>query len=109
MSAPTTVPLTVTPEAAAHIAQLGMQRECDLMIEHTRQTVPYLRSIAVTLEEPYDTGDEPGIVIWSTVDHPHPLEDPSETQWSNWKVTTFSPDICRHIVMLVIHGGTHEG
>jgi hypothetical protein len=109
MSAATTVPLTVTPEAAAHIAQLGMQREFDLMIERTRQTVPYLRSIAVTLEEPYDTGDEPGIVIGAAVDNPHPLEDSSRRQWGRWKIETFPPDVCRHFVMLVVYGTAHEG
>jgi hypothetical protein len=109
MATATTVPLIVTPEAGARIAELGMQREFDAMIEHTRQAVPYLRSIEVTLEEPYDTGDEPGIVIWATVDNPHPLADTSETQWSNWKVSTFSPDVCRHFVMLVVYGKAHEG
>jgi hypothetical protein len=109
MSATTTVPFTVTPEAAERIAELGMQREFDLMIEHTRQTVPYLRSITVTLEDRYELGDEPVLVIESTVDHPQPLEDPSETHWGGWKVDTFQPDVCRHFIMCVVHGTTHEG
>lgn len=34
------VPITITPEAAARVAKLGMQAELERMLEHTRQTVP---------------------------------------------------------------------
>ena len=56
-------PVTVTPEAMARIAELGMQAELERMLEHTRKTVPGLRAIEVQLALPYDTGNETSIVI----------------------------------------------
>ncbi len=38
----TTFPVSITPEAAARVAELGMQAELERMLEHTRQTVPGL-------------------------------------------------------------------
>ena len=35
MSAPATVPVTITPEAAARVAELGLQAELERMVEHT--------------------------------------------------------------------------
>jgi hypothetical protein len=107
MSTTTTVPLSATPEAAAHIAKLGMQREFDLMIEHARQTAPSLRSIAVTLEDRYDLGGEPVIVIESTVDSPLPQGDSFEWQCGGWQVRVFPADVCRHFVMLAVYGRSH--
>ena len=63
MATSTTVPLTVLPEAAARVAELGMQAEFERMLQHTRQTLPGLRSIRVYLAEPYDTDNEPRVVI----------------------------------------------
>ncbi len=62
---PTTIRITVTPEAAVRVAELGMQAELDQMLEHTRQTVPGLKSIEVQETLPYDTGDETTISAFS--------------------------------------------
>jgi hypothetical protein len=96
MSAVTTIPLTVDPEAADHIARLGMQAEFDRMIEHTRQTVPGLRRIHVWLQPPYDTGDDPGVIIEIIRNDPFQLDDPTRKQWYDWLIETFSPDVLRH-------------
>jgi hypothetical protein len=97
---PMTVPLTITPEAQARVEELGMQRELDRMIEHTRQTVPGLRAITVVLEPCYDTRDEPGLTIEAAVDD-CPLEyDRTDSDWGAWKVDTFPPEVCEHFVMM---------
>jgi hypothetical protein len=103
MAAPaTTIPLTIEPEAAAHIAELGMQTEFEQMLEHTRQTLPGLHSIRVWLADPYDTGDESGVVIQPTIDPPPPGPHSIDWVWGGWFVDTFPPDVCRHFCMLSI-------
>jgi len=70
MSATTTVPVTITPEAAARLAELGLQAQLEQMVEHTRQTVPDLVCIELTYREPYDTGITPGICIEAPIKRP---------------------------------------
>jgi hypothetical protein len=105
----TSIPMTVTPEAAERVAELGMQAELERMLEHTRQTVPGLRSVEVQLALPYDTGDETSIIIRATMDDPHGEYDPTDSEWGAWKVSTFPPDVCRYFVMMSVYEPTHEG
>jgi len=104
-----TVPITISPEAAARVAELGMKAELERMLEHTRQTVPGLRAIDVQLALPYDTGDATSILIESTMDDPHLEYDPTDTDWGKWQVRTFPPEVCRHFVMMSVYGQAHEG
>ncbi len=105
----TTVPIHVTPEAAARVAELGMQAELDRMLEHTRQTVPGLRSIEVQLALPYDTGDDTTIIIQPTSDVPFRPDDPIQREWDEWQMNTFSPDIYRHFILMPHYGTAHDG
>ena len=52
------------------MAKLGFRREFETMIEHTKEAVPDLRSIVVTLEDRYDLGDEPVVLISAEVPDP---------------------------------------
>ena len=93
-----TVPVTITPDAAARVAELGMQAELEQMIEHTRQIVPGLQSLEVVLVERYDLGGEPGITIraLTTLFPPERVED----QWGSWQVRAFPGRVCEHFAML---------
>jgi hypothetical protein len=104
MATITVVPITITPDAAMRVAELGMHTELDRMLEHTRQAVPGLRSIEVQLALPYDTGDETSIVIQATMDNPHQDDDTTDTEWAKWQVRTFSAEVCRYFVMLSLYG-----
>jgi hypothetical protein len=104
--ATTTLPVTIAPEAAAHVAELGLQREFDMMLERIRKIAPGLRSITVTLAPPYDTGDEFCVLIEVVMDNPHKPYNPAVREWGNWKIQTFSPDVHRHFVLLATYG--HE-
>ncbi len=108
MNLKTTVPLTVTPEATAHVAELGMQREFEHMLQHALQTVPGLRSIEVTLEYNPETGDDPRVVIWSYMEDNGRVDDPTEDEYGRWKVTTFPPEVCEHFVMLTVPGAATD-
>ncbi|MGH7174608.1 MAG: hypothetical protein ACRELF_11520 [Gemmataceae bacterium] len=63
MIASTAVPVTVTPEAEARLAELGMRKELEQMIAYVREAVPGLAAIEVTVAECYDSRDEPGVSI----------------------------------------------
>src|SRR5437764_1205163 len=104
-----TIPVTVAADAAARIAELGMQREFEHMIEHAKQTAPGLRSIRVTLEyDPECPTNDPGIVIWV---HREDLLPPGQTdlvdwEWGGWQARTFPCEVCAHFVMISVLGGT---
>jgi hypothetical protein len=104
-----TIPVTVTPEAAARVAELGMQVELERMLEHTRRTVPGLRAIEVQLALPHDTGNETSVVIEATREHSRLPYDPTDSDWGRWKVTTFPPDVSRYFVMMSVYDATDAG
>jgi hypothetical protein len=110
MSQVATVPLMISEEAAAHIAQLGMQAEFEQMLEHTRQTVSELRRIEVSLELPYDLGDEDGILIQAIRDRAaYVAKDPTSSDWGEWFIFAFAPDVRRHFTFWVVYESNHAG
>jgi len=100
MSASTDIPLTITPEAAARIAELGMRKEFEQMIEHTRQVVPDLAAIEVTIAECYDTRDEPGVSIEAYSDQVFEPGDNTSEKVSRWAVNNFRPQVLEHLCIL---------
>ncbi len=67
MSAIPTV--TVTPEAAARVADLGMQADLERMLEQARQVLAGLESLEVVLEPAWDMADEPYLTIRAVGKH----------------------------------------
>jgi hypothetical protein len=108
MSITTIVPINVTPEAASRVADLGMQRELEQMLEHTRQVVPGLQAIKVSLAPPYDTGDEPRVVIEPTMVNSNGPDNSAEKEWDRWIVNAFSPDVGQHFCLLTVYGAGDE-
>jgi hypothetical protein len=109
MSATTTIPVTVELDAAAHIAELGLQREFQEMIEHTKQAVRGLHAIEVVLDRNPEAPDDLGIVIWTHRTHPGSEDDPTGRDWGAWLVRAFPPDVWRHFVMLTIYVEENHG
>ena len=104
MATPSTIPVTILPEAAARIAELGMQRQYEQMLQHALQTVPSLRSIEVQLALPYDTGEETSIVLEATTDPDAPGIYEAEKQWGDWVINTFPSAVWAHFRMLTMPG-----
>ena len=109
MSAIAGIPILIEPEAQARVAELGMQKELEIMLEHTRQVVLHLQDIRVVLEPPYDTGDEPYITIEATRGGSYKGDDPTQREWGAWFVSNYSPDVCRHFSFQVLYGTTDAG
>jgi hypothetical protein len=109
MSALPTVPVTITPEAVARLAELGMQAELEQMLEHVRQAVPQLRSIDVEPREPHDTGEEPGISIRVWTRLPWQQVNAVSRPLARWRRETFPPHVSEHLWISVLCGGNHAG
>jgi hypothetical protein len=106
MAKTTTVPISVTPEAAARVAELGFERELQQMLDHTIKSIPGLRAIEVQLALPYDTGDETSITIEATRDLPPQIPDPAEQQWGKWVIETYHPDVWSRMRLFTVYGTT---
>jgi hypothetical protein len=109
MATTTNVPLTIHTNAAQRVAELGMHAELERMVEHIRQTIPCLQRIDIWLQPPYDTGDDPGIIIHVYQSEPDRWEYGDWEKWRDWVIETFSPDVWRHFTMWTVHEPSHAG
>jgi hypothetical protein len=107
MAETTSVPVTVEPEAAARVAELGLQRELEQMLEHARQTIPNLLALEVQLALPYDTGDETYLAIQVMIRGDHPDGFRVSKQWGQWMIHTFPPEVCEYFGLSVVYGDAH--
>ncbi|SRR5579885_976566 len=101
MAATTEVPLTIQPDAAARVAELGLQREFDEMIEQARRMIPDLRRIEVTLAWPPDYEDDPRVIIAPIVPNLGMSHLSAEEQYVAWQIARYSPDVLRHILLMI--------
>jgi hypothetical protein len=101
MNLSTHVPVTFTSEAAARVAELGMDGQLRQMLDHARQVLPDLCRLEVTLAERYTDGGEPGITIEAFVRRAFDPEDTSRWNLGEWNVRTFPPQVCEHFVITV--------
>jgi hypothetical protein len=104
-----TIPVRVSPEAEARVAQLGVRRELEIMLEHTKEVVPGLRSITVSLEDRYDHGDEPVLLISAEVPGPGSVDDPTQRLWDRWVIETFPPEVLEHFCFMEVFGTDDDG
>jgi hypothetical protein len=104
MNASTDVPVTITPEAAARVAELGMQKELEQMIAHVREVVADLVAIEVGIAERHDSGGEPGVRIRAYTVQPYNPEAKLSWNLSGWVVDTFPSRVLEHMNIFLIHG-----
>ncbi len=94
-----TVPLRVTPEAAARVADLRLERELQRMVEYACQHLGPAR-IEVMLYERDETGEPPGIAI--EVYTPFDTFDPAARtrgRIGEWLVSEFPPQVREHLLI----------
>jgi hypothetical protein len=109
MTMSATVPVTVTPEAAARIAHLGFQREVDRIIDYARQHLPDLDRIEVVLYDRYELGDEPGLAIEIYGRRPFDPADKADKEMVRWIVTEFPPEVLWHLITQYYPGAPYAG
>ncbi len=95
-----------TRQPTQHVAALGMQAEFEQMLEYIRANVPDLVGIAVSLHEPYDTGDEDIVVIDAIRTEESFTPDNEKVFWdlTSWSVDAFPADVLRHFTLTTSHG-----
>ena len=104
-----TIPVTVTPEAAARIAELGFEAHVETMLEYARQNIAGLVRLEVVLNERYDLGGEPGVAIDAWSERPFVPGDNTSRDLVGWLVDTFPPEVLEHLHMSYLPGAGHAG
>lgn len=101
MSATTTVPITITPEASEHIASLGYRSEFEEMLEHTLQVVRGIQRVEVFVTHDPEAKDIPAVIIRPWVEpSPNGVDDPTEREWMRWQVCKYPPQVAEHFLMM---------
>jgi hypothetical protein len=95
MAATTTIPVVISPDAARRVEELGMRRELEEMLDHTRRAVAALRSIEVSLYHDPDEPGQPHVVLTGWRDGPASVDLATWDQWVDWFVRAFPPHVCR--------------
>ena len=103
----TTIPVTIQPDAAAFLAEIGQERELEIMLDHARQTVPHLRALDVVLHDFPETGP-PSLTIDA---HREPLPgggwDRADMEFIRWQIATFPPEVFANFTLMSIYNN-HE-
>jgi hypothetical protein len=100
MVAPATVPVRVSPEAAARVASLGLEAEMRRMIDYARQLLPEATRIEVVLYERDEVGEPPGVAV--EVYTPFDSFDPdvrTRGKIGEWLVAEFPPQVLEHLLI----------
>lgn len=101
------IPITIDPEAAAFLAEVGQDRELERMIAQVKATIPHLRNIHIALHDFPETGP-PGLTIEA---HRDPYPGPSDRAgmgFDRWQVENFPPQVLQNFSLMTVHH-THEG
>ncbi|HKI36905.1 MAG TPA: hypothetical protein VKA46_33945 [Gemmataceae bacterium] len=109
MTTSATIPVTVTPEAAARIAHLGFQAEVDRMIDYARHNLPEVERIEVILYDRFDLGSEPGLSVGIYSRHPFDPDERFTRALDQWFVRAFPSEVLEHVIMDYHPGEAHAG
>jgi hypothetical protein len=103
MTVPTTVPVQIEEDAAARIAELGLQHEFEMLIQHTQQTVANLRSIDVTrYDDPLEPGP-PRVLFMAWLNGDRSQEEPVREEWIRWILEQMPPRVLHWISLQIYH------
>jgi len=97
MAMSATIPVTVSPDAAARIAQLKIDDQVDRMIDYARQNFPELLRIEVVLNQRYDEEGEPGVAIEAYSRHAGDSANQIFWDLAGWVVAEFPPEVLEHL------------
>ena len=104
-----TIPVNVTPDAAARIAELGLQAEVEQMIEHAQHDLPEVVRIEVALHERPEPGSQPGVCVEAYGTRPFSPSEHITGHLARWQVAKFPPRVLEHLNLCYLRGGAHAG
>ena len=99
----TTVPTTISAEATAHVAELGMGEQFRQMLDHIRQTVTGLRSIDVILNRIVDEDYRPLVALDVWINCPDWENDRTNMSIFEWEIDTFPPEVLQHFCISICY------
>lgn len=109
MSTAATVPTTIDPEAAALVAEQGLQAALEQMLDRARQTIPGLHRLDVRFAPGYDTGWD-GVIIDAFCDPAlEPAYGETVDRYRRWTLETFAADVWRFITLNILYWDGHAG
>ena len=89
------------------MAELGLQKEFEQMLEHARQTIPGVRSLRADYESGYGI-DIPCVLIKATVSDFDAVQE-ADNAWGVWRLTAFPPQLGEHLVLFTLPEDTNAG
>src|SRR5437870_3285231 len=95
-----TIPLSITPDAAQYIGNMGLQEPYRKIVDGIPLRVPGVHAIAVSLQQPYELGGGPRIILDVTRDSATAGSDPTEQNWARWLIETWPPEIWGNFCLL---------
>src|SRR5262245_59232005 len=107
MASMSEIPITIEPGVAERVAELGMQKEFQVMLDHLRQTEPGLHAIQAEVNPVPFHGEEPGILLWTHREEPSGDEDPADQAWQDWFLRTFPPQVRWYFSRQPIYKAAH--
>jgi hypothetical protein len=108
MAATTDVSVVIEPDAAARVAELGMEAELQRMLEHLKQSVPNLHTLRVEFDAQCNPDEMASIILWAHREMPEdPLTDDVHWNFGGWLAETFSPEVCLTFVLQSIPEEPH--
>lgn len=101
---PETIPLTTTEEVQDFITENQLKETLQRMLDHIPSQIPLLRGIHVFLQEPYDLGGGPCVIIDVQRDRLTAEYDEVEWNWRMWVSENFTPEESQHFCLLTNYG-----
>jgi hypothetical protein len=98
---PTTIPITIAPEAAERVAELGMEQELEKTLDFLQEEVAGALSVDVQRALPYHAGEETGIVLEVQLDRRRSNLS-ARRQIRNWMVDALPPAVHSQFLVLTI-------
>jgi hypothetical protein len=100
MSTASTVPLSITPEAADYIDNvLRLRPEFERMLDYVRNNVDNTRAIKVVLQQPYEADDEPVIIIYALLRDLREGYDGASGRFGDWQLEHFPLKVHQHFIL----------
>lgn len=94
-----TLPLTMSSEAAARVADLGFEHVVDDLLTQARGLLPGLRSIHLSLVPSYEMDDIPWLVLECSGDRPQREARDGLVAWYTWRAENLPFEVGRHFML----------
>jgi len=94
--ATTTVPTTITPEAAELARHYGVERELEAVLEQGQRLLQSVREFHVAVEPGYETDGEDYLLVFADID-PSDSCEATFLEWYRWPFETFGLPVADRI------------